>query len=109
MVVDDLHRGTDHPQHPAFGIVLGQILLLDAAQSLGRRGIAGDQHQGTALPEQVVHPFGGELEHRLKGAVAVRGAGVVAQVDVVSPPKPESKMPMGIDITYLYIFDMMND
>ncbi len=78
-----LDERTDDAQDAAVRVADGQVLLLDAPQGLGRRGVAGDDDEGAAPAEEVLDGLAGELVDHLLGAAAVGRTGVVAQVQVV--------------------------
>ena len=76
-------RGADYAKHAARGVDARQVVLLDGAQGLGRRRVAGYDDQAAAHREQPPDGFEREAVDHVERARPVRSAGVVAQVDVV--------------------------
>ena len=83
MECEHLDRGPNDPEHPPVRAGSGQIALLDAAQRLGRSGVAGDDHQRTASLEERLHALERESKHDFERAIAVGRARIVTEVDVV--------------------------
>lgn len=76
-------RGADYAKHAARGVDARQVVLLDGAQGLGRRRVAGYDDQAAAHREQPPDGFEREAVDHVERARPVRSAGVVAKVDVV--------------------------
>ena len=82
-VADALHGGADDAQHTAVGAHRRQVVDLDAAQGLGRSGVAGQYHQMASQFEQTADGLQGKFVDDVEGACAVGSTGVVAQIDEV--------------------------
>ena len=78
-----LGRGADYAEHAARGVEARQVILLDGAQSLGRRRVAGQDDEAAAHGEELYDGFARELVHHVERARPVRRTGVVAEVQVV--------------------------
>ena len=79
----DLGRGADDAQDAALGVPLGQVVLLNGAQGLGRGGVASQNDEGTTLLEEVANGLLGIIIYKFVRARTVRRARVVAQIDIV--------------------------
>jgi len=75
--------GADDAEDATARVDFGQVNLLDGAQSLGGCCVAGQDDQRTALFKQGTDGLGGETIDHLEGARAVRGSGIVAQIEEV--------------------------
>ena len=60
------HGRADYSQHPAGGIKTGQVNLLDGPQSLGRCGIASQDHQMASHLEKLGHTLKRKLINHLE-------------------------------------------
>ena len=75
---------TDHAKDAARWVGrVGEDALLDVAQGLGRGGVAGEDDEGTTHVEKLIDGLLGEGKDLVEGAVAVRGALVVTQENIV--------------------------
>jgi hypothetical protein len=83
-----LSSGPDHAQYPAVRRYPGQVRLLDAAKGLGRSGIAGEYHQGTALLEKPLYALQRIVIDGLERSVAIWRPGIIAQVDIIILRQP---------------------
>ena len=65
-----------------------QIALRNRAQRLGRRGVAGQNHQMAAFIEKTPHRLQGELIDKVERARAVWRTGIVAEIQKISLRQP---------------------
>ena len=80
---DNFGRGADDAQHAARSVPTGQVVLLNGAQGLGRRGVAAQNDQLTAHAEEFQNGLTRKLVYDVERAGAIRGTGIVAQIHVV--------------------------
>ena len=83
MGVDGLDGGADHAEDAPVRVRRRQILLLDRTQRFGRSRVAGNDDERAAETEKMGDALEREAQHRFEGAVAVRRARVIAEVDII--------------------------
>ena len=108
-VVSDNFRGwPDYTKYPFRWCECREIFLLNCSQGLRRSCVAGQDHQVASLVEKPLNTFECVMINRVEWTVTVRCPGVIPQVEIivlwkffrisfitVSPPYPESNMPIG--------------
>ena len=78
-----LGRGTNDTQDTARGVEKGKVVLLNAAQGLGRSRIAGQDNQVASHGKKLAHTLQGKLIDTFEGTAAVWSTGIVAQIKIV--------------------------
>ena len=73
----------NHTEHAAVGALRGQMELLDAAQRARGGGVAGEDHQRTALFKEPLDRLQRVPVDHVVTARAVGGAGVVGEKEIV--------------------------
>ena len=102
------YRRADYAEHSPRGVYVGEVALLYAAQGLGRGRVAGQYDQRASLFEKMFDGFESESVDELERARAVwsralspryrksaPGSARRRSFNMVRPPKPESKTPIG--------------
>ena len=79
----NLHGGPYHAQNPSLGVQPGEVVLLNASQSLCRSGVASQNDQMATSLKQVTDRLERELVDDVERAGAIGGTGVVAEIEIV--------------------------
>ena len=82
-VAHDFCGWDDDSEDSTVGGVLRKIVLLDGAQCLGGGCVASEDDEGTTHLEEFFHGLEREFIDYVERTCAVRGTGIVAQIDVV--------------------------
>ena len=85
--------GPDYPQDTRARADAGQVPLLDRAQRLGRRGVAGKDHQRAAALEEPLDGLERVGVDHLERPVPVGRARVVPQVEEIVPREDALDLP----------------
>ena len=80
---EGFHGRSYDAQHTPVGVDAWEVVLLDAAQGLGRGGVASQYDQVAAHSEEPFYTFEGVFINDIEGARTIGGAGIVAEVYVV--------------------------
>lgn len=81
---DEFSGRADDTEDSARGIGrTGKIVLLDSAESFGRRGVARQDDERTAPGEQVFDTFESEAIDEVERAGSVGRSGIVAKIEII--------------------------
>lgn len=70
-------------QHAAVGVEPGQVVLLNRAQSLCRRRVAGKDYEMATHAEKLYHSLARELINHVERARSVRRTRIIAKIKII--------------------------
>src|SRR5690606_30727011 len=80
---DDLCGRSYYTQHSFARGNFWKIVLLDRTKGFGRCSIAGKNNKRTPLVKKPFHTLQGVLVHGFERTVAIRRAGISAEIDII--------------------------
>ena len=78
-----LNRGAYDTQYAQSGLHMGQVVLLNGAQGLGRSGVAGQDDNAATTGKEGLNGFKRVTIDDVERPAAIRRTGIVAQIDVI--------------------------